>query len=109
MANAIKTWTAVSAADITTTDLIAVKAATASERYVVTAVTVSNLDTTTATRVDILSASTVIWSGPAAINGGGYSMKFDGITCPANEALNAQCGTAGATVRVAIEGYSTPG
>lgn len=109
MANASKTWTAVSAADITNTTSTAVKAATASERYVVTAITVVNMAAAVHTRVDILSGSTVIWTGGAGANGGGYSQKFNGITCPANEALNAQCGTTSAAVRVAIEGYSTPG
>lgn len=109
MANASSTWTAVSSSDITNTSSTPVKTATASTRYVVTAITVSNMSATVATRVDILSASTVIWSGPASANGGGFSVKLDGITCPANEALNAQCATTSAQVRVAIEGYSTPG
>jgi len=56
--------------------------------------------------VDILDDTTVIWSGPAAALGGGFNHTFTTpIKCTVNKALNAQCGTTGAAVRVAIAGY----
>lgn len=100
-------WTAVSASDITNTTSTAVKAATASTRYCITSITVSNMHATVSTRVDILDGSTVIWTGPAAALGGGYSITFPAPKpLTTNTAINAQCGTTGAAVRVAIAGFS---
>lgn len=101
-------FTAVSAADITGTSSTAVKAAGASGVvHYITAITVSNLAAAVATRVDILDGATVIWSGPAAAAGGGFCITF-GIpkAGTAATAINAQCGTTAAQVRVAIAGYS---
>lgn len=107
--SAINVWQAASAADITDTTSTAVKAAGgADRRYFITDLTVSNMHATVATRVDILSGSTVVWSGPAAALGGGFDHSFQNpVTCGVNEAINAQCGTTGAAVRVAIAGYTS--
>lgn len=102
-------WRAISASDITNTISTAVKSAGgAGVKYSITAITVSNMSASIATRVDILDGSTVIWSGPASAGGGGYSITFNPPLGPltANTAINAQCGTTGAQVRVAIAGYS---
>ncbi len=97
----------VSASDITNTTSTAVKAAGgAGTRYIITSITVSNMAASVSTRVDILSASTVIWSGPAAKDGGGYTITFPcGLVCGVNEAINAQCGTTASATRVAVSGY----
>jgi hypothetical protein len=96
-----------SAADITnTTSTSVVAAGGAGVIYVVTAITVSNMSATVSTRVDILDGSTVIWRGPAASGGGGFTITFpDGLVCTANTALNAQCATTGSATRVSISGH----
>lgn len=103
------TFVGVSSADITdTTSTSVVPAAGAGLRRYISAITVSNLHATVPTRVDILDNATVIWSGPAAINGGGYTITFpQQLRCSANQAINAQCGTTGAAVRVAISGTTS--
>ena len=103
------TFIGVSAADITTTTSTSVvPAAGVGLRRYISAITVSNLHATVPTRVDILDNATVIWSGPAAINGGGYTITFpQQLRCSANQAINAQCGTTGAAVRVAISGTTS--
>lgn len=87
----------------TSTQLIA---GAASVRYVITAITVSNMSATVSTEVNILDGATVVWSGPATVNGGGYSITFpDGLLCTANTAINAQCVTTGASVRANVAGH----
>lgn len=105
--NNIASFTAVSASDITNTSSTQVKAAVTGLKIYVKSIMVSNMNATVATRVDILAGSTVIWTGPAAAAGGGYQVTFDGlgIPCAAATAINAQCGTTSATVRVSIYGY----
>lgn len=99
------TFYAVSAADITDLTSTQVAAAIASTRYYISAITVSNMHASVSTRVDILDGATVVWSGPAAKDGGGYTITFpQQIRCTSNTAINAQCGTTGAAVRVAISG-----
>lgn len=103
------TFTGVSAADIVdTTSTQVVAAGGVGIRRYISAITVSNMHATVATRVDILDGATVVWSGPAAANGGGYTITFpQQIRCSANTAINAQCGTTGAAVRVAISGTNS--
>lgn len=102
------TFTAVSAADIVNTSSTQVAAAVASTRRYISAISVSNMSATVNTRVDILDGSTVVWTGPASANGGGYSITFpQQIRCSVNTAINAQCGTTGAEVRVAIAGTNS--
>lgn len=107
--SAIDVWKAVSAADITDTTSTAVKTAGgADRRYYITDITVSNMHATVATRVSILSGSTVLWSGPAAALGGGFDHSFQSaLVCGVNEAINAQCETTGAQVRVAVAGFTS--
>lgn len=101
------TWVALNASDITNTTSTSIKAAIASTRFCITAITVSNMHATVSTRVDILDGTTRIWTGPAAALGGGYSITFPApIPLTTNTAINAQCGTTGAAVRVAIAGFS---
>lgn len=96
-----------SSADIVNTTSTAVVAAGgAGVIYVITAISVSNMSATVSTRVDILDGSTVIWRGPAASGGGGFTITFpDGLVCTANTAINAQCATTGAAVRVSVAGH----
>lgn len=100
-------FVAVSSADITDTSSQAVKTAGgAGVVFYITSITVSNMSPTVATRVNILDGSTVIWQGPAAAAGGGFCATFPIVLVgTANTAINAQCGTTGAAVRVAIAGY----
>ena len=108
--SALTTFSAVSAADIVDAVSTELKAAVSGTRYFITDVTVSNLDAAKATRVDILSDATLIWSGPAAINGGGYDHSFAvPLVCGVGEAINVKCETAGATVRAAVAGYTKLG
>jgi len=103
---ALDTFTAVSAADIVNTNSTAVKAATTGSRYIITDIAVSNMDAAVNTRVDILSGATVVWSGPASANAGGFVHQLGTpIVCGLSEAINAQCGTDSAMVRVAVSGY----
>jgi hypothetical protein len=103
------TFTGVSAADIVdTTSTQVVAAGGVGIRRYISAISVSNMHATVATRVDILDGATVVWTGPAAANGGGYTITFpQQIRCSANTAINAQCGTTGAAVRVAISGTNS--
>lgn len=103
------TFYAVSSADITDAASTQVApSAGASTRYYISAITVSNMHATVATRVSILDGATVVWSGPAAANGGGFTITFpQQIRCTAATALNAQCETAGAAVRVSIAGTTS--
>lgn len=99
-------WTAVSAADITNNVVTTLKVANPASTHYISAIMVANMHATVATRVDILDGANVIWTGPAAALGGGYAVAFQiPIQCSFNTALNVQCGTSGAAVRVAISGY----
>lgn len=97
----------VSASDIVTTNSTQVVAAGgAGVRYYITSISVSNMDATVNTRVDILDGATVIWSGPAACLGGGFVQTFPApLRGTANTAINAQCSTTSAQVRVAVAGF----
>lgn len=89
----------------TSTSLIA--AAGSGISYVITAITVMNSHASTSTEVYILDGSTVVWSGPAGAGMGGYSISFpDGLVCTANTAINAQCGTTGASIRACVAGHT---
>jgi len=101
----ITQFAAVSAADITDTTPTELKAATSGSHYEITDITVSNMHATQGTRVDIKSGTTLIWSGPAAANGGGYDHSFSTpLVCAISEAINVVCATAGAAVRAAVNG-----
>lgn len=103
--SALTTFAAVSAADITDTTATAVKAATSGSHYEITDITVSNMHATQGTRVDIKSGTTLIWSGPAAANGGGFDHSFSTpLVCGLSEAINVVCATTGAAVRAAVNG-----
>lgn len=101
-------YSAVSAADITGTDSTAVKAAAgAGISTYITALSIQNLAAAVATRVDILDGSTVIWSVAVGVGGGCANITFPTpLKGTANTAINAQCGTNAAQVRVAIAGYT---
>lgn len=100
------TWTTCLAADITDTTSTSVKTATASIRHYVTSVSVSNMDATVATRVNILDGATVIWSCPAAALGGGCTQSFPvPLRGTANTALNAQPTVTSSESRVCLSGY----
>jgi len=104
--SALTTFAAVSAADITTTDTTALKAAVAGSTYNITDINVSNMHATQGTRVDILDDATVIWSGPAAANGGGYDHTFQTpLQVTISKGINVKCGTAGAAVRASVSGF----
>lgn len=93
---------------ITTTDSTAIKAAPgAGLAYSITDITVSNSHATVGTLVRILSGTTVKWQGYARQQGDGVpvSLKTE-LVCGANEAINAQCLTTGASVYVSISGYT---
>lgn len=92
--------------DTTSTQVIAAQAG--SNRIYVTDITVSNMSASVATRVDLLDGNggSVLWSGPAAAAGGGYSHTFAvPIFTTAATRLDAKCGTTGAQVRVSVSGY----
>lgn len=101
------TWTAVSASDVTDTTITTLKAAVASTRHYLNLCTISNMHASTATRVDILDASTVIFQCPAAAAGGGCVVPFGGYPLSGNSALRFQAGTTGAAIRVSCMGFST--
>jgi hypothetical protein len=95
--------------DIVDTTSTQVIAAVASQKLYITSITVSNMSDTVMTRVDIQDGSggTVIWQGPAAMNGGGFTQEFPmPISTTAGNGLFAVCGTTGALVRVSAAGYS---
>lgn len=89
-----------------TTSTALIAAGGAGVIYVITAITVSNGSATVGTEVNILDGTTVVWSGPAALGFGGYTVTFpDGLVCTANTAINAQCVTTGASVRACVSGH----
>lgn len=89
--------------DTTSTSVIASQGG--SLRTYITSITVSNLSAAVTTRVDILDGASVIWQGPAA-PGGGYCITFPvPLVGTAATAVNAQCGTTAAQVRVSVAGY----
>lgn len=105
--NMAASWTANSSGDITDTSASTVKAATTGACHYIMAITVSNMHATVGTRVDIKAGSTVLWQGPAAANGGGFSIAFKlPIQVTVSTAITAVCGTNGAAVRVSIQGYT---
>lgn len=101
-------YTACSASTITDTSSTSVKAsAGAGVRNYITALSISNMDASVATRVDILDGSTVIWQCPAGVNGGGCTVNFPTpLRGTAATAVNAQAATTSAEVRVCVSGYT---
>lgn len=72
----------------------------------VTHILVTNGDADTDTLVTIEDGSTAMYSGWAAKAGGGFSITLPvPLVGSANTALNATCGTTGATVYVSASGY----
>lgn len=95
--------------DIVNTTTTQVIAAVASKKLYITSITVSNMSSATATRVDLQDGSggTVIWQGPAAAAGGGFTHNFPTpISTTSGNGLFAACGTTAAQVRVSAAGYS---
>lgn len=92
--------------DTSTTQVIAAQGA--GVKIYITEVLVTNGDDTTPTLVTIQDEDdNALWEGWAQDNGGGYSQTFRvPIPVPANKAIEAVCGTAGATVYVSINGYT---
>lgn len=108
--SALTTFSAVSAADIVDDTSTELKAAVSGTRYFITDLTVSNLHAAQGTRVDVYSDDTLLYSGPAAANGGGFDHSFSvPLVCGVGEAIKLKCGTAGAAVRGAVAGYSKLG
>ena len=101
----------VSGATASITDTTATQVIAAQGAGVVTYVTsvmATNGDADTGTFVNITDGSggTVLWSGFAAANGGGFTHTFPTpIKTTANTALYCACVTTGATVRVCAAGY----
>lgn len=96
-------------ADMTTTASTSVIAAVASKKLYITSITISNMSSAVATRVDIQDGSggTIIWQGPAAAAGGGFTIPFPKpISTTAGNGLFAACATTAAQVRVSAAGYS---
>lgn len=104
-------FTAVLTSDIADTTSTEIKAAGGgSIRHYITAITVSNTDLTVVSLVQVLCAATVVWSGPAAALGGGYSVSLPTpIRCGANEAVNIKPVTTSAEIRASITGFSIAG
>lgn len=106
-------FTCTSAADITDTTATEVCAALSTDSpnkyFYITAFTVSNMDASVDTRVDLLTgASTVKWHCPAAHGGGGCTVSFpEPIKVSAQSAINCQCATNSAEVRCSVKGYSS--
>lgn len=72
----------------------------------VTHILVTNGDADTGTLVTIEDGTTALYSGYAAAAGGGFSITLPvPLVGSANTALNATCGTTGATVYVSASGY----
>lgn len=96
-------------ADIVDTTSTQVIAGIASTKLYITSLTVSNMSAGTATRVDLRDAiaGAIIWQGPAASAGGGFTHSFPTpISTTAGNGLFAQCATTGAQVQVSASGYS---
>lgn len=100
---------ATSASSITNTTSTSLVAATASVIRVITAITVSNMHASVATIVNILNGTTVVWHGPAAALGGGYSISGLHLVGTVNTAINVQCVTTGASVRASVEYFEIAG
>lgn len=70
----------------------------------VSKITVSNTSAT-ATQVQLLSGSTVIWTSPAPATGGAVEMFPDPIDCAENQSLNFQADNGVTTITVSAAGY----
>lgn len=95
-------------ADMTGTTSTSVVAGIASNKIYITDVTVSNMSAAVATRVDLQDGSggAVLWQGPAAAAGGGYTKTFNTpIPTTAGNGVFAVCATTGAQVQVSVAGY----
>ena len=110
----INEWQYASAADITDTTAVEAKAAPGTgKRHRVVAVQVTNSDTAVGTVVRVLSASTVLANlhvGPyvAAAPGTSYAQAVFPLPLRggSNEAINVDCVTTSAQVRVSLQGYT---
>lgn len=104
-------FSGMTSSDITnTTSTQVVAAGGAGVKYAVHCISVSNMNATVATRVDLQDGTTAKWPCSAAAGGGGC------FTCSpipffvgtANTALRAQAATSGANVRVGMAGCKVP-
>ena len=103
-------FSGVSGSDITnTTSTSVVSAGGAGVKYAVYCITVSNMHSSSAARVDIQDSTTTKWSCPAAAGGGGCAVcsPVPFFTGTANTALQAQA-SASATIRVSLSGCKVP-
>lgn len=93
---------------ITNTTSTQVLAAVASKYTYISSITITNSHATQGTFVNILSDTTVIYVAYCAAGGGGVAVSFPTPlrSHTTNVAINAQCVTTGADVRVAINGYT---
>jgi hypothetical protein len=102
----------VTGAEITDTTEQTLKAAPgAGKAYRVTAITVSNMDATVATRVNVLDGAggSILWSLPAAAIGGGAVQLFpegEPLELSADKALVVVCEDNSAEVVVSAKGYT---
>lgn len=110
----INDWQYASAADITDTSAVEVAAAPgAGKRHRVTGVHVVNSDIAVGSYVQVLSGSTVMWTGfvgPFVAAAPGSSVDGDRFIRPlkggTNEAINVIVVTTSAQVRVSLQGYT---
>lgn len=107
-------WQFVSAADITDTNAVEVKAGVSGKRHRVTDVTLNNTDAAVATLVHIRSGTTVLWTCflenfVTAAPGGGthrshaFVRPLKGLS---GSDINVICVTTSAQVRASICGYT---
>lgn len=113
----INEWQYASTSDIADTTPVEVKAAPgAANRHRVTGIHVVNSDTAVGTYVQLLSGSTVIWTGfvpPYIAAAPGTNVDGDqfvkSLIGGLNEAINVACVTTSAQVRVSVQGVTVTG
>ena len=112
----VNEWQYASTADITDTTAVEVKAASAANRHRVTGIHVVNSDIAVGTYVQLLTASTVIWTGwvgPYIAAAPGCNVDGDqfvkSLIGGVNEAINVVVVTTSAQVRVSVQGVTVTG